>query len=154
MWAQRDGEFKEFSYTDLEFAQTSLSGKGWVPCAAPVAPAPTLEELKEAKKSEIEKSFEQSFKLGADTSLGFKVDAGREDLQNYQSLKIYMEANSVPATTINVYDGDFREITQEELSTIILDIITFGLWLYGRKWELRAQIDAATTPEEVAAVVW
>ena len=45
-----------------------------------------------------------------------------------------------------------RTVTLAQLGTLQLEIIVYGQMLYARKWELREAVNAAQTPEAVAAI--
>jgi len=71
-----------------------------------------------------------------DTGLGFSVDGGRDNLQDFQSglaLNVLIVRDST---------NTMHTVTTAEMYQIITAIQTNGMVLYQRKWELEALIDS------------
>ena len=71
-----------------------------------------------------------------DTGLGFSVDGGRDNLQDFQgglalNLLIVRDSTNV-----------MRTVTEAEMAQIIQAIQANGATLYQRKWELESLIEA------------
>lgn len=86
------------------------------------------------------------------TSLGFEVDANERANRDVAGLVTLLEAGGEAATAFCDYGNVMREVTLEQLKTLQLELIAYGRMLYARKWELREAVNAARTPEDVAAV--
>ena len=78
-----------------------------------------------------------------DTGLGFSVDGGYQDLQNF---KIGQDLN---APLVKDADGNFHEATPEMYNVIIGAIKTNGLALFSKKWSVEKDIEELTTFEEL-----
>lgn len=109
----------------------------------------TLEQLKENKKSDIKQAFvKDSEKPIVDTGLGFSVDGGYQNKQDFEVAKKY----AFPMCKAS--DNTFHPVTASDYDTIIFAIEMNGIALYQRKWELEGLIESATTIEELEAVQW
>ena len=82
----------------------------------------------------------------------FRVDAGRGDLDNLRNLKQYCSAINIDTTYIKDFYNNMHQVSMQELDTIILELIAYGLWLYQRKWEVDTLIDNALTEEEINSI--
>jgi len=90
---------------------------------------------KEIKKKEIKKIFGQKIKKPiVDTGLGFSVDGGRDNLQDFQG------GLSIGYYKVKGADNIIRDVTKEDMELIIQKIQLRGLMLYQRKWELEELI--------------
>ena len=63
-----------------------------------------------------------------------------------------LEATGQTETQFCDYGNVMRTVTLAQLGTLQLEIIVYGQMLYARKWELREAVNAAQTPEAVAAI--
>jgi len=87
-------------------------------------------------------------------TLGVEVDCAREDLDNFRNLLQYMESNNIESTQIRTFTDDFVECTQDQLRSLIDEIIQFGLQLYQIKWQLENQLEQARGKDEIDAIEW
>jgi len=123
------------------------------------APIPkTLEEHRLEKVADIKSIFQSKFSEGYTTqglTSNFKIDCGRDDKENLESLLQRMRRLNIATTTIKDYNNEFHsDIWVTDLELIINELIDYGLWLYQHKWEKEEEIAAATTKEEIAAIQW
>ena len=63
-----------------------------------------------------------------------------------------LEATGEKETVFCDYGNVMRHVTLEQLQSLQLELIAYGRMLYARKWELREAVNAAQTPEAVAAI--
>ena len=102
---------------------------------APV-PEPTLDELKEKKLAELTAAGHQfdnqlvNEDMIINSSLGFKANA---DLRSQNTI---------------------HNLSLAQLNTLLAECIENGQYLYQQKWAYRAQINACTTKEELAAITF
>ena len=75
-------------------------------------------------------------------------------MQDAQSAKIAGVAGSTVSTPWRLYDNTDVELTVDELCGFPAAIKEFSKQLHIKAWTLKAQIDAATTKEEIEMVVW
>lgn len=126
----------------------------------PPAPVYSLDELKAQKRALISQAFDTAVSQGRfDSSLGFPMDARRSatknDLQNMREVLSLMQDLGLPSVAVT--DADDKEqagITQEQLQALIVEIRNYGMGLFEYKRQLVAQLEAAQTAEEIAAVSW
>lgn len=129
-------------------------------------PAPTIAELdaqmivlyRALKKNQIKEDLYLELETGKHgyTTIGlvnnFKVDSGRNDLQNLQNLKDRLVRLNATETVLRTYDNTFVLISTAELNTVIAELVDYVFMLYQRKWEVEAAIDAATSIEAIEAI--
>ena len=115
-----------------------------------------LATAKQVQKGRIRASFDRAPDAGCEVSGGFVMDAKREDIDNLSRLRDRLLETGTTSTTTQIRDkaNQFHIVTVGELSTIVGELVDFGLGLYERKWQMEQTIDACTTIEEVEAVVW
>ena len=96
-----------------------------------------LGEVKARMKAELKGVFEaKGLKPIVDTGLGFSVDGGRANLQDFES------GLAMGVLSVRGSDNLMHEVTVEQMQSIINTIRANGLSLYQTKWEKEAQIDA------------
>lgn len=86
------------------------------------------------------------------SSLGFEVDANETANRNVAGLVTMLEATGEKETVFCDYGNVMRHVTLGQLQSLQLELIAYGRMLYARKWELREAVNAAQTPEAVAAI--
>jgi hypothetical protein len=113
-----------------------------------------LVQFKKDKKAEIKSEFLNEQKTGHFTcSLGFDIDANDEALRNINSLIDYLPDDTTEIQ-FRDYNNTFHTLTKPDLIKIKKEMITYGLSLYQKKWQLEQQIEQATTIEEVENIKW
>lgn len=105
-----------------------------------------LESLKAEAKARTKHRFIQ---LGAkptvDTGLGFSVDGGRSNLQDFQTGQKYA------LTHVKASDNQFYPVSITDYDTIINAIEQNGIDLFNKKWAKEQEIDALLTLDEIIA---
>ena len=86
------------------------------------------------------------------SSLGFEVDANERANRDVAGLVTMLEATCEKETVFCDYGNVMRHVTLGQLQSLQLELIAYGRMLYARKWELREAVNAAQTPEAVAAI--
>lgn len=115
--------------------------------------APSLEDLREAKLTQLKTAF----KTIRDTawvmsSLGFKADANDTANTDVEGLIKRMTALGETETTFCDFGNIERNVTLEGLHTLQLEIIMNGQYLYKQKWDIRDAIKATKTEDELEAI--
>ena len=101
-----------------------------------------LDEVKARMKADVKGVFEaKGLKPVVDTRLGFSVDGGRGNLQDFES------GLAMGVLTVRANDNTMHEVTVEQMQGIINAIRANGLSLYQTKWTKEAQIDALADVE-------
>ena len=101
-----------------------------------------LDEVKARMKAELKGVFEaKELKPNVDTGLGFSVDGGRANLQDFES------GLAMGVLTVRASDNTMHEVTVEQMQSIINAIRASGLSLYQTKWTKEAQIDVLADVE-------
>lgn len=123
------------------------------------APLQSLDDIKNAKLSELKNSFMSECQSGTvNTSLGFPMDARRDginnDLDNMIQLATYMEENGIASTTVMDANGVEHTCTLAQVQTLVCDIRAAGMARYSKKFSLKNQTKNATTADQVMAVKW
>lgn len=122
---------------------------------APV-PEPTLDELKEKKLDELTAAGHQfdnqlvNEDMIINSSLGFKANA---DLRSQNNINGLISAGQEPVAYVDS-QNTVHSLTLAQLNTLLSEEILNGQYLYQQKWAYRAQINACTTKEELAAITF
>lgn len=122
----------------------------------PVEPEKTLEELKEKKLDELTAAGHQfdnqlvNENMIINSSLGFKANA---DLRSQNNINGLIAANKEPVAYVDSQNVA-HSLTLSQLNILLQEIILCGQYLYQQKWAYRAQINACTTKEELAAITF
>lgn len=119
-------------------------------------PEPTLEELKEKKLDELTVAGHQfdnqlvNEDMIINSSLGFKANA---DLRSQNNINGLIAAGQEPVAYVDS-QNTVHSLTLAQLNTLLSEEILNGQYLYQQKWAYRAQINACTTKEELAAITF
>lgn len=118
---------------------------------------PMPEELLAAARADrlvrLGDAFEHVQRFGHfGSSVGFEVDANERANRDVGGLVTMLEATGEKETLFCDYGNSMRRVTLEQLKRLQLELIAYGRMLYARKWELREAVNAARTPEDVAAI--
>lgn len=122
----------------------------------PVEPEKTLEELKEKKLDELTTAGHQfdnqlvNENMIINSALGFKANA---DLRSQNNINGLIAANKEPVAYVDSQNA-VHTLSLAQLNTLLAECIENGQYLYQQKWTYRAQINACTTKEELAAIVF
>ena len=122
----------------------------------PVEPEKTLEELKEKKLDELTTAGHQfdnqlvNENMIIDSALGFKANA---DLRSQNNINGLLTAGQEPVAYVDS-QNDVHTLSLAQLNTLLAECIENGQYLYQQKWAYRAQINACTTKEELAAITF
>lgn len=122
---------------------------------APV-PEPTLDELKEKKLAELTTAGHQfdnrlvNETMAINSSLGFKANA---DLRSQNNINGLIAAGQEPVAYVDS-QNTIHNLSLAQLNTLLAECIENGQYLYQQKWSYRAQINACTTKEELAAITF
>lgn len=154
--------FRDTNYRDYDPAVEKVSGvvvgeEVVTYFYADVTEGDVLADYKERRKRFIKIEFHRVLREGfVAPSVGFRMDCQQEDVVNLQLRQQHNEEFPSPLATLHLraYDNSIHTIESGVLVTVISEIITYVLGLREHKWALEASIDAATTREEVKAVVW
>ena len=108
------------------------------------APPPSLETLRERKRTELASAFETALKEAhCLSSAGFDINADETAYSNLSGLIVSMEATGKETVPFRDYGNAFHDVTLPQLKAMQLDIIGHREALYARKWALRDAIAAA-----------
>lgn len=112
-----------------------------------------VEELKQILLKDLKKYFEKIMERPRlQTSLGFPVDGGRSDKDNFKELWESMLNNSLTETTIKDADNEFQTVTTSQVETIYREIVAYGQSTFTTKWFKEEQeINLLNTIEDVIA---
>lgn len=114
-------------------------------------PEPTLEELKEAKLSELNSKFDiASSEASVMSSLGFEINADEVANRNIEGLTLVMSDSDT--TLFCDYNNEFHSVSKADLETMRKEIVVNSQKLYQVKWEYRQQIESASTKEALEQI--
>lgn len=120
-------------------------------------PAPSVDELKNAKLSQLDSSFLQWYedKATVTTSLGFVADSDSRAMMDVSGLVTTLESQPVESrSTVTFMDANNQPhlLSLEQLKTVQLEIVQNGQSAYQQKWTLRTAIEQASSKEELDAI--
>lgn len=112
-----------------------------------------LDEAKSLKLEELTDAWLAAEAHGVvKSSLGFDIDATERANRDINGLITGMTATKTEKTLFCGADNSFHEVTVADLSVMLLEIIGYAQSLYAKKWELRSEIERATTLDEIRAI--
>lgn len=99
----------------------------------------------------IKKTFEDFTEDGYMFSqvLNKEINLGSTHLRNVDSLLQLMEHTGMETTMFRCYDNTYSSVTIEQLKQIKLEMISYGLQLYSKKWYVESIIMSTTSLEEL-----
>lgn len=120
-------------------------------------PATSIDELKNAKLSQLDSAFLQWYETDAvvTSSLGFVADSDSRAMMDVSGLVTTLEAQPAESrATVAFMDANNEShlLTLEQLKTVQVEIIQNGQSAYQQKWALRTAIESAQTKEELDAI--
>lgn len=124
----------------------------------PTFSAPDLAEWRRLKKLALGSAFDGSLAAGRfQCSLGWAIDCRRsgkhDDVGNMERLLGKLTRDGAVGCTIRGADNEFHAVTTAQLRDVIIpEMVDFGFQLYQTKWMTEAQIDFATSADELKAV--
>ena len=86
------------------------------------------------------------------SSLGFKADSNERANTDVSGLLIAYENNKEAPIVFRDADNEFHSLTYAQVKTLQKEIIENGNYAYEQKWTLDAQVESATTKEELDAI--
>lgn len=112
--------------------------------------------LQTKKYQEIKESFEYEKAHGVITStvLNAEINARESDLVVIEGLIDYMERHSLTESAFRLYDNTFQNATLQQVRDVKSELIDHGMSLHQKKWNLEAQIKAATNSTELEGITW
>ena len=113
-----------------------------------------LEQLKTQKSNQIKQLFlnwrEREATLTS--SLGFVVDSNERANTDIAGLLIANEDSQSAPIIFRDADNTFHTLTYEQLKVLQKEIIENGSYAYTQKWEYDAQVESATSKEELESI--
>ena len=111
-------------------------------------PAPTLDEVKQQKLSELEQAFLQWYEQDATvtSSMGFVADSDARAMMDVSGLVTTLEATPAQSRSTVAFmdhDNEAQMLTLEQMKKLQLEIIQNGQSAYAQKWALRTAIEQA-----------
>jgi len=121
----------------------------------------TLEQYQEEQIALIKQAFQQALAAGYTTSIissttnqPITVNSTPADIMNFQGAYQLATAANLTNVTICDFYNQLQNITVQQLQTIISELLLNTSKLYAKKWQLRNEILAQTTPEGVLSIIW
>lgn len=143
---------KEETYTEIELHRFFKINE--IP--APVIPEPTLEELKLAKREEINQARDAA-EQGGFEYMGKIFDSDQVSCQRIstaaQAMSL-MPASDENKITWTCQDNSTIELTAAELSGLVIALAAWSNTCHQKATALKAQIEAAKTTEELEKITW
>lgn len=113
-----------------------------------------IETLKAQKSFAIKQAF-LNWRNNAATlisSLGFKADSNERANTDVSGLLVAYDGNQEALIAFRDADNQFHELTYLQMKTLQKEIIANGNYAYIQKWAFDAQVESATTKEELDAI--
>lgn len=115
-------------------------------------PEPTIEEVQEMKRMELESAFMRWYEKEATctSSLGFVVDSDARAMMDTTGLVTTLETEPDRSTVAFMDHNNVPHLlTLDQMKTVQLEIIQNGQSAYAQKWTFRNAIDEATDAKEL-----
>ena len=115
----------------------------------------TLDEIKKTKKQDIENAYNKAiqepiqYAVGSDTYT-FQADEKSQDILS----KVIISAPSDFTTKWLDIDNNPVSVTLDDLKGLAQIILTRGQQLFVKKVQLKNQVDASTTEDEIKGIQW
>lgn len=87
------------------------------------------------------------------SSVGFAINANDMANTNITGLINSMEVTGAPTTSFMAFDNTLHDVTLDELKAMQVELAIYGQALYAYKWQVREQIEAASSVEEINSIV-
>lgn len=114
-----------------------------------------LENVKVRKLAELNSGLSAAradSKASIDSAVGFAINADDTANTNIAGLITYMESTGTETTSFMAFDNSLQEVDLQDLKTMQTELAVWGQCLYAYKWQVRSQIEAAETKEDVDAI--
>ena len=120
-------------------------------------PAPSIDELKTAKLSQLDSAFLQWYETDAvvTSSLGFVADSDARAMMDVSGLVTTLESQPAETrSTVAFMDANNQPhlLSLDQLKTVQVEIIQNGQSAYQQKWTLRTAIKEAQSKEDLEAI--
>lgn len=138
---------------DRQEHEITERGVSLPPGATLVRPPPTLDELKAAKLAELKAAWDATQNIGIQTRGHTFLTGGKARERLDRLLAAQANGITIP-DTIRADDGTPVDFTAVTIKALYDAVIKAERLAEDNYWTKRAQVVAATTPEQVAAVVW
>ena len=117
------------------------------------APKPTLEELRESKLSELAYSFNSRVSGAFKTTQGYSMQFDTTDAIKMQGAIQLLEATGATEGYLTQADDTtVYNVPLDTMKAVLIEMMTAFAACHARKQELRADIKAAETIEELDAI--
>lgn len=117
------------------------------------APAPTFEDLRESKLSELAYSFNTRVSGVITTTNGYKMQFDTSDSLKMQGAISLMEATGATEGYLTQADDTtVYNVPIDTMKTVLIEMMTAFAACHARKQELRSAISAAKTAEDLDAI--
>lgn len=121
------------------------------------APQKSLEELKAEKRTEINQARDKA-EQGGFTYLGKMFDSDQVACQRMsmaaQAMQVAMMAKETPTITWTCQDNTTIDLTAQELLGLCVALAEWSNTCHEKATELKKQIEACTTVEELEQIKW
>lgn len=125
--------------------------KEWAALHSP--PEPTLEEVREAKLSELVSSFNQRVFGAVMTTGGYKMQFDTSDAIKMEgAIKLLEATGATEGYLTQADDTTVYNVPLDTMKTVLIEMMTAFAACHARKQELRAAINAAETVEDLNAI--
>ena len=113
-----------------------------------------LEAVKQQKLTLIKRVFLawRNNQATLTSSLGFEVDSNERANMDVNGLLVAHEDDRDSHITFRDANNEFHSLTYDQVKTLQKEIVENGVYAYSQKWMLDAQVEKATSNEEVDAV--
>lgn len=149
------GKYIDKEYADLAVwcnaNNATIEDKGeYYECVA--IPVPSLDELKQAKLTELKtiRDTEEVKPIAYNGNL-FDFDDKARDRINSAIIALSITGQSIEWTTA---DNTNVLVTADDLRGVVANVAVRSNQLHAKYRELKEQVEACTTAEEVAEIVW
>ena len=116
-------------------------------------PAPTFEEIKDRKMSELERKFEEAVSGSFTTTQGYNMQFNETDCNKMNGSITLNKAMGITSDYLVQADNTVLEnVPMETMENVLLQMLQKYKSCHLKKQILRAQINAASTAEELNAI--
>jgi len=116
-----------------------------------------IDDLKILKLNEIYEAFDNELNTTRpflSKVINKEINADRESLQNMKDLLRKMDKDNMDKTVFRCFDDSYVEVTREQLSNMIDELINYGLGLFRKKWQYENIINSADNIDDIINLKW